>query len=328
MRLETLFSISPEILPSFIPNFIYFILFGLLLMISGVYLVKSLSKISHFLGISEFSAAFIIMAFASSIPELLVGISAALNGTPALSLGNVIGANIINLTLVAGIIILVSKEIKIKSKRIGKDIYFMLASILLLIILFVIGKSLSRIDGIILLVVFGLHTFNVFRKKEKYNEKLKNKNGTQKKLKYLLIFLISLIGLFISSNFVVMYATEVAIDFGFSELLLGLFLLSIATTLPELVFGISASNLKHKEMAIGDQIGSVVTNIGLILGIVAILHPITSKFMPFLTAAIFMFISAFIFVTFMKTGKRLEKIEGVSLILIYVLFILIEFFIR
>lgn len=328
MQLETLFTIKQEILPIFIPNFVYFLFFAILLTISGIYLVKSLSKISGFLGISEFSAAFIIMAFASSIPELFVGISSALNGTPQLSLGNIIGANIINLTLISGIIILISKEIKIESNKIGKDIYFMLTSILLLIILFTIGKSLSRIDGIILLAIFGLHTYNIFKKRKKYKQKLKNETERQKKFKYLVIFLISLIGLFISSNFVVKYASEVAVDFGFSEMILGLFLLSIATTLPELVFGISASNLKHKEMAVGNQIGSVVTNICLILGIVAVLHPISSKFLPFLTASIFMFVSAFIFTTFIKTGKKLEKIEGISLILIYVLFIIIEFFIR
>ena len=124
MNLGTLLAIKPGILPTFIPNIVYFIIFMLLLTISGIYLVKSLSKIAGFLGISEFSAAFIIMAFASSIPELFVGITSALNKTPSLSLGNVIGANIINLTLVAGIIILVSKEIKIKSERIGKNIYF------------------------------------------------------------------------------------------------------------------------------------------------------------------------------------------------------------
>jgi Ca2+/Na+ antiporter len=134
--------------------------------------------------------------------------------------------------------------------------------------------------------------------------------------------------LFISSNFVVTYATEVANELNFPKILIGLFLLSIATTLPELTFGISASNLRHKEMAIGDQIGSVVTNTALILGIVALIHPITADFMPFLTSAIFMFVSAFIFVTFLRTGKRLERFEAVSLILLYVLFIVIEIFIR
>jgi len=98
--------------------------------------------------------------------------------------------------------------------------------------------------------------------------------------------------------------------------------------LPELTFGITASNLKHKEMAIGNQIGSVITNIGLILGIVALIYPIKAEFMLFFIASTFMFISAFIFIVFIKTGKKLRKIEGISLILLYVLFIIIELLIR
>jgi len=209
MDVETLFAIKPEILPGFIPSIIYFIIFALILMVSGIYLVRSLSKIARFLGLSEFSAAFIIMSFASSIPELLLGITSALNQSSSLSLGNVIGANIMTSTLVAGIIILTSKGIKIKSQKIGKSAYFMLASIIVLITLFIIGKELSRIDGFILLILFGFNTYYIFKKRIKYKQKLKSIGETQKKFKYLIIFLIALIGLFISSNFVIHYASGV-----------------------------------------------------------------------------------------------------------------------
>src|SRR4030043_1478548 len=121
-----------------IENLLFFALSGFFLVISGIYLVKSLNKIAIFLGISEFSAAFILMAFATSIPELFVGISSAIQGIPQLSLGNVIGANIIDLTLLTGIFILMSKGIEFKTKKIDKNIYFMLASILLLVVLYLI----------------------------------------------------------------------------------------------------------------------------------------------------------------------------------------------
>ena len=126
----------------------------------------------------------------------------------------------------------------------------------------------------------------------------------------------------------VKYATNLAIDLSLPEITIGLFLLAIATTLPELIFGISATRLRHKEMAIGDQIGTIVANTLLILGIVALINPIQADFMQFIISAIFMFVSAFILVTFIKTGRKLEKTEGISLILIYVLFIVIEFFIK
>jgi len=327
--LDSLFyTLKPEIFSGPISNMVYFAVSCLILIISGIYLVKSLSKIARFLGISEFSAAFIIMAFASSIPELFVGISSALAGNPALSLGNIIGANIINLTLITGIIILISKEINIKPNKIGKEVYFMLTALLLIIILFTIGRSLSRIDGAILLILFSIHTYKILKKRKKYKSKIKSIRERGQEFKWLVIFILALVGLFISSNFVVNSSTLIAKDFNLPSIFIGLFLLSIATTLPELVFGISASNLKHNEMAIGDQIGSVVTNSGLVLGLVAIIHPITADFMPFIISSIFMFISAFIFVTFLKTSNKLEKMEGISLILIYVLFIIFEIFAR
>lgn len=310
-----------------IENILYFTLSCAVLIVSGVLLVKSLTKIARFLHISEFSAAFIIMAVATSFPELFVGISSAISGAPSLSLGNVIGANILNLTLITGIIILVSKEIKTTAK-IGKDAYFMLVAITLIIILFIIGRSLSRIDGAILLCFFFVNSYRILRKRKEYPKRIEDGSETQRKFIYLLIFLIALIGLFLSSNYVVKYASALAIDFNFPQIIIGIFLLSIATTLPELVFGVSAARLEHKEMGIGDQIGTIIVNSTLILGVVAIISPITTVFLPFLISAAFMFISAFIFTTFLITGRKFETLEGISLILIYVLFVIIEFFIK
>jgi cation:H+ antiporter len=300
----------------------------LFLIISGGLLVRSLGKIARFLHISEFSAAFIIMALATSLPELFVGISAAMQGNPTLSLGNVIGANILNLTLITGIIVLVSKEIK-TDKKIEKDSYFMLWGIILIIVLYIIGDVLSRIDGIILLAFFGINFYRTFKKRKKYTKKMEDGTERKKHFIYLLIFILAFIGLFLSSHFSVKCAKELAVDLALPEIIIGLFLLSIATTLPELVFGISAAKMHHNEMGVGDQIGTILANSALILGVVAIIHPIkVAAFLPFITSAIFMFIAAFIFTTFLITGRKLETLEGISLILVYVLFIIIEFFIK
>jgi len=308
-------------------NLIYFIIAGIVLIISGGFLVSSLSKIARFLRISEFSAAFIIMAIATSLPELFVGISAALSNNSALSLGNVIGANILNLTVVSGIIILLGKEIK-TDKKINRDAYFMLICFFLIIVLYILGNSLSRIDGIILLSFFLINSYRELKKRKQYPKKIKDGQEKQKKFKYLLIFLMALIALFISSNYVVKYASAIAIDLNFPQIIVGLFLLSFATTLPELVFGISAGKLKHQQMGIGNQIGSIIANSTLILGIVAIISPIKVVAFQLFISSVFMFIGGFIFLTFSITGKKLEKLEGVSLILIYVLFIIIELFVR
>lgn len=312
-----------------IQNFVFFAISGLLLTLSGIFLVKSLHKIASFLGLSEFSAAFILMAFATSIPELFVGISSALQKTPQLSMGNVIGANIIDLTLLTGIFILMNKGIKFRSKKVGKEIYFMFTGILLLIFLYLIGNSLSRIDGAILLLLFGIHAYWIMRKRKQYSKKVNHKkNHEPKRLSYVLIFIVSLIILFVSSTYLVKYAEFIAIDLNLPQIFIGIFLISIATTLPELVFGINAIMLKHPEMSIGDQTGTIFTNTCLIIGIVAIIHPIRVALTPFLISGIFMLLSGLIFVAFIKSGKKLDVYEGISLIGLYLFFVILQFLTR
>ncbi len=310
-------------------NGLYFILSALVLVVSGGLLVKSLSKISRFLRISEFSAAFIIMALATSIPEMFVGISSALAGNPQLSLGNIIGANILDFTLIVGVVVLISKNINLKGKDVDKDIYLMMIAVTLVLVLYIIGNSLSRIDGIILVLFFIINVFYRLKRRGKYSKKYK-KNHI-KRISVVLnvfVFTLALILLFFSSKYLVEYASLLAIDFNLPQIVVGLFLLSIATTLPELVFGISASKMEHKGMSIGNLTGTILANSTLVLGLVAIISPIQAEFLPFLVSGLFMFICGFIFIAFAKSGKKLETIEGVGLILLYVLFVSIELFIK
>jgi cation:H+ antiporter len=310
-------------------NFLLFLFSGFFLVISGIFLVKSLDKIARLIGISEFSAAFIIMAFATSVPELFVGISSAFQGSPQLSMGNIIGANILDLTLLTGIFILIGKGIKFKSGKVGNEVYFMLISMALLIGLYLIGNSLSRIDGVILITLFLVHTYLLIKKRKKYSAKLNHqKNHQQDRIFPILIFILSLIVLFISSKYIVQYSHGLALDLNLPEIFIGIFLISIATTLPELIFGINAVLLNHREMSIGDQTGTIFTNTCLILGIVAIIHPITVALNPFLISGAFMFISAVIFVAFIKSGKQLDIYEGISLIGLYFFFVILQFLIR
>jgi len=310
-----------------IQNLSLFLLSGLFLVVSGIYLVKSLEQIARFLRISEFTAAFILIAFATSIPELFVGVSSAIQGTPAISMGNIIGANVLDLTLITGIFIVLARRIKFKTEKVGVGVYYMFASILLLLILYLIGNSLSRIDGVILVSLFSLNAYRIFRKRERYPAKFENSSNRYKGILYTAIFIFSLIVLFLSSNYAVKYAELIAIDLNFPEIIIGIFLVSIATTLPELIFGINAVRAKHPEMAIGDQTGTIFTNIALILGIVSIISPITVSYVPFLISTSFMLLSAFLFVTFVQSNRRLDLTEGISLILLYVFFVLLQFFV-
>jgi len=261
------------------------------------------------------------MAFATSIPELLVGISSAIQDVPEISLGNILGANIIDMTLLVGIFVVLNKGIKTTPKKIDKEVYFTLASIVLLLVLYLIGNSLSRIDGAILLALFVWHNYLLIKKRKKHKRKLRPKKEEKRKLEYLLLFIVSLLVLFVSSRFVVQFTNAIATDLNLSGIFIGLFLISIATTLPELIFGINAVLLKHPQMSIGDQAGTVFTNTCLVLGVASIISPIKTSLSVFLTSGIFLLISALTFVYFLKSGKKLDVREGIILIILYLIFV-------
>src|SRR3989338_694406 len=139
---------------------ILFLISCLVLVASGGYLVKLIVKIASYLKLSEFVVAFIIMAFATSIPELFVGINSAIGGNPALSLGNVIGSNIADLTLVIGIAALLGRGIKPKNFRIKKDSLFMFLTALVPVALMIFDQTLSRTDGVILISIFIIYIWH------------------------------------------------------------------------------------------------------------------------------------------------------------------------
>lgn len=309
-------------------NILLFILSCAVLVYSGSWLVKSLTRISSALKISEFTSGFIILAFATSVPELFVGISSALKHNTAIALGTVIGSNIANLTIMIGIPILLAKKIKIQSWKTVVDAMYMVGFAALPLGLMLLGRELSRIDGIILVTVFFVYIIRLWKQREVFTKKFEEYQTNKKKLFiYTLLFLVSLVVLFKSSDFVVHYATLISADLNLAPILIGLFLIAIGTSLPELVAGSQAVLKGHSEMGLGNIIGSVIANSTLVLGITAIIYPITSDFLLFITSGVYMIIICFIFATFIGT-RMLHWKEGISLILLYVFFIIIEFYVK
>ncbi len=305
-------------------NLLYFIASGILLVISGIFLVKSLSKIASFLKISEFAAAFIIMAASTSLPELFVGITSALNENPTLALGTVIGSNISDLTLVGGIMILLGRKIKVGGKFIKKDGFYMFFIALIPLVLMLIGKQLSRIDGAILILIYLLYNWKLIKERKLHKKVLENHINRWHVIGSVFLFLISLALLFFSAEFVVKYGTLIAVDLLLPPILIGLFFVAIGTSLPELAFETSAVIKGHPQLSLGDLIGSVITNSTLVLGVTALIFPISGAFVLFLTSSLFMIIITFLFATMIAGGKLYWQ-EGIALIMLYMLFLFIEF---
>lgn len=311
-----------------IANIILFLLACLVLVVSGTLLVKSLTKIASYLRISEFIIGFMIMAFATSIPELFVGINAALAKKTSLALGMVIGSNIVDLTLVMGIAILLKRGITIKSDKTKADSLYMFFIAALPLVLMWIGSSISKIDGIILICAFLVYARKLYKERKVFTKEFKNHHKRWEPILNTILFIASLALLFFASKFVIHYADLLSMDFALPPIIMGLFLIALGTSLPELVFEAKAVMLGHTEMALGNIIGSVIVNSTLVLGVTALIYPITANLLLLFTSGMFMLLVVFLFATFVESGDRLYIKEGISLIFLYIFFIIIEFYIK
>ncbi len=285
--------------------------------------------------LGQFAITELFLALATSLPEYFVGITAALKQSPALSLGNVLGANIANLSLVIGGGALIGGTIFVQGNLLGRDILYTLltgsAPLLLLL-----DKDLSRVDGLILLFLYGFYQVNIFREREKNRVEVESEGFVQRLLRRLnhrsakreigWIFLGVAILLF-SADMIVRFSASLATLLNVPVLLIGLILISIGTTLPELVFGIEAIKQHQPGMVLGNLLGSIVTNATLIIGTVALIYPVeVVAFNEYLLATLAFFVVFSSFYLFTASKRRLDRWEGVVLIIFYFLFAFAEFF--
>ena len=305
-------------------NIIYFAVSLLVLAFSAYILVIALEKLASFFRVSEFSLAFILMAVSTSFPELSVGIISAVQGVPSLSFGNIIGANILDLTAAIAIPILIAGRLNIETKTEVKDAFYAFLICILAILLFIIGSSLSRIDGLILLAIFIIYSKNVLMKKKA--GRVKKLSVTKKEaFVYGIIFLISAFFLLGSAKFVVNYAHLIATIIGLSDFVIGLLIVAIGTTLPELTVNTISVLSRHYSIAIGDSVGSVSANLTLIVGLTAIIHPIKGDFATIFGSGAFMIIVVYLFYLLIKEKMELKRVHGIALIFIYAAFLVFQY---
>lgn len=307
----------------------FFILSCFVLVAGAELLIKSLARMAMYFHMSDFVVGFMVVALATSIPELFIGVTSAREGNAELSVGNVIGSNIIDLTLVVGILALLRRGIKVETKAVRTDtLYMFFISVLPLALM--LDQRLDKLDGFLLLAAFCFYVLRVFRQRERFSEESLDHVSHRQFARSLVLAVVSVLMLLASAEFLVKFSTSLASDLFSPSILVGLFLLSIGTSLPELIFGSGAMLMKHKYMAFGDLIGSVVANNTLVLGVTALACtcPVQPNFLIFLMSSFFMVVVAFLFTTFVEVEKHILWQEGVALILLYVFFVIIMLNIR
>lgn len=290
-------------------------------------LVKYLTKIGYYHHMGEFAISFILMAFATSLPELFVAVSSALKGAPELAIGTALGSNIADLTLVIGIAVIAAGKIRVKSLIKKKDIVYMSGIIFILILLMMDG-SLSRPDAMILLLIYAYYIYRLFTQKKQFES---DRVEVTKKEYYKSIggFIASIVGLVISAELLVSSIEKVAEIINVPLMLVGLVVVAIGTSLPELSFELTAIKEKKQDMVLGDIMGSVVTNAALILGVVAMINPVDNLDLGLInTSLIFLAIITLGVLFFVKNDGKLTIREAIALIVLYLIFISMEYLVK
>ncbi len=314
-----------------------FIISCFILYFSGNWLIDGLKRMGRFLRWREFIVAFFVMAFAASLPNLFVGISSALHKIPQLSFGDIVGGNLIDLTLAVALAVLIGKNaIPTKGKILERSALFT-TFVAILPLLLIWDGVLGRGDGLILLSVFVFYIFWLVLNKERFREF----SGDEEKqvlnilkefrifIKDLGLIVLSFVLLLLAAEGIVQSAKFFAVSLNISLPIIGILIVALGNTLPEIRFAVASAKAGKTEMILGNLMGAVIIPATLVLGTVALIHPIViPDFTPFAIARIFLIISAIVFYIFTRTHRKITAKEAVFLLSIYALFVLIEIWIR
>ncbi len=311
--------------------FLYIVIFIIsffLLILSSSWLIGALTKLAKFLGWKEFVVAFFTMALASSVPNLSVGISSVLHKIPALSFGEIVGGNIIDLTVAVALAALISKGgLTLASRTVqGSAIFTLIVAILPLLL--IADGSLSRVDGLLLILTFFIYMFWLFSKEDRFSKvynRIKEPLVFKTAFKNVGILIGTILLLLLAAEGIVKSATFFSTSLNFPIALIGILIVGLGNALPEIFFGIQAARRGKDWLVVGNIMGSVIIPATLVLGLVAFLSPIQiTNFSPYAIGRFFLIISAVFFLLFLRTGRKITKKEAIFLLIIYLTFVLAE----
>lgn len=307
---------------------IVLLIIGLVVLIYGAnFLVDGGSALAHRLHVSTMVIGLTVVAFGTSTPELVVNVMSSVDGSSALALGNVLGSNIFNILAILGVTALIV-PIGVKKTTTWVEIPLAVFAAVLLLILINGEPSgvITRAEGISLLVffiVFLLYTFMLAKYGAAGNgEEVEIKNYTAGKA--ILFILLGLAGLIGGGRLLVSNAVSIAQTLGISERIIGLTIVSIGTSLPELATSVIAARKKNADIAIGNVVGSNIFNTFLILGASATITPLAAPTGSMLDLIVNLVAAALLFLfIFTGKGRKISRWEGAIFIAVYVVYLIV-----
>lgn len=299
---------------------IVFLALGFFLLVKGAdWFVDGASGLARKLGIPQLVIGLTIVAMGTSLPEAAVSISAALRGNAEITIGNIVGSNILNILIILGVTALIA-TLKVADSTVRYEIPFMIVATFVLLWLGYTGGQVMWLEGVILWVLFLLYLRYLYMmaKKGKEEEREAEQLSTAKIIGLILAGVVMIAA---GSNFAVEGASNLAKALGISQRFIGLTIVAFGTSLPELVTSVSAARKHNADIAIGNIVGSNIFNILFIVGTTALITPVTFASGFVVDTLIAAAVGILLFVCVART-KELRKKAGIVMLLAYILYFL------
>jgi cation:H+ antiporter len=312
-------------------SFILLIVGLVLILLGADALVNGASAVARKYGISEFVVGLTIVGIGTSAPELIVSAISAINGSSDIAIGNVVGSNISNVFMILGVTAIIA-PITLTKSNLKYDLPIALGVSLLLFVLaydsIFLGKEfnvISRWDGLILFamfVLFMIYSFKSSASGDQNEESAESENGKVKIVKSVLLIVCGLVGLVLGGRLFVNSGSDIARGFGVSDAFIGITVMAVGTSLPELAASVNAAIKKKGQMALGNVIGSNIFNILLILGTSSIIRPLTLGGITMIDMGMMILTTVMIMLSALLISKKeIKRGVGALFFMIYIAYI-------
>ncbi len=303
-----------------INNFFIFIV-ALYMVIKGSTMATNYAgRLAESFRLSKYTVGFIIVAVISILPETFIAINAAIGGVPSFGLGMLFGSNVADLTLIFAILVFYAgRSLKVESKILRNHVIY--PFILLFPLVLGFDGYYTRIEGAALIFAGAIFYYLALRDGTDGTIPEVPSNG---RYKATLMLIVSMAVLLVGAHFTVTSATSVANSLGVSPILIGMLIVGLGTTMPELFFSLRAIKKKDDSLAIGDLLGTVLADATIVVGILALVSPFAFPQKIIFVTGAFMVIASLVLSYFMKSGRTITKKEAHLLFFFWVVFVLVE----
>ena len=299
---------------------------ALFLIVKGAMLATRYAvRLAEEFGLSKYTVGLMVVAVISILPETFVAINSSLEGIPEFGLGTLFGSNVADLTLVFAILVaLAGKGIRVEKKILKSNRIY--PFLFLIPVLMGLNGNYSRVEGAVLIIAGIIFYYFELKNGLDNSPPLPASNGSR--LKNFLLLLLSMALLLLGSHFTVSSASDLARLWGVSPVLIGMLIVGIGTTIPELLFSLQAIQQKNNSLAIGDILGTVLADATIVVGLLALIAPFSFPKKIIYISGLFMLAASFTLSRFLRTGRILSKKEAAFLLLFWIAFALSEYWIN